>query len=329
MLDLDKLHPAVFVVVLVLFATLFFLFGSTVDPTNKKKSKKPPIALEKDEFRAFPLIDIVEISHDVKKFRFGLPTKNHRLGLPIGQHISLKYTDENGEDVIRSYTPTSSDDDLGFVDFVIKIYFKNVHPKFPNGKFIICLTCKYLFLIVSLICLGGKMSQHINSLKIGDSILMKGPKGQLEYLGKGKFTIKRLGETTTSTYQKKKIGMIAGGTGITPMLQIIHAILKDPEDTTQLWLIFANQTEEDILLRRELEAIPSTRLKLFYTLDRPPTEGWKYGSGFVNIDMCRDHLPAPGSDTMIYLCGPPPMIKHACEPALENLGFDRKDWFAF
>ena len=74
------------------------------------------------------------------------------VGLPVGQHISFKYVDEEGKEVIRSYTPVSSDDDKGYVDFVIKIYFKNVHPKFPNG---------------------GKMSQHMASLGVGDTMLMR------------------------------------------------------------------------------------------------------------------------------------------------------------
>ena len=37
--------------------------------------------------------------------------------------------------------------------------------------------------------------------------------------------------------------MIAGGTGITPMLQIIEQCLKDPNDDTKLSLLFANQVE--------------------------------------------------------------------------------------
>lgn len=170
------------------------------------------------------------------------------------------------------------------------------------------------------------MSQHLNDMKIGDTILMKGPKGHLEYLGRGEFTITKRKETTT--YNKKKIGMVAGGTGITPMLQVIRAILKDPEDRTEVWLIFANQSEEDILLRKELEAIPSDRFHLWYTVDRPPQD-WKYSSGFINKDMCRDHLPAPGKDTMLFVCGPPPMIKFACEPAFKELGFTEDAWFSF
>ena len=40
--------------------------------------------------------------------------------------------------------------------------------------------------------------------------------------------------------------MIAGGTGLTPMYQIIKSSLKDPEDRTKLCLIYANIEEEDI-----------------------------------------------------------------------------------
>lgn len=45
-------------------------------------------------------------------------------------------------------------------------------------------------------------------------------------------------------------GMIAGGTGITPMYQVAAAILKDPRDVTQLSLIFGNLSEEDILIKQ-------------------------------------------------------------------------------
>lgn len=269
-------------------------------------SSKKKIALDSEKWQEFKLESKEFISHDVRKFRFALQSDKHVLGLPIGQHISLKFTDADGKEVQRSYTPVSSDDDLGYVDFVIKVYFKGVHPKFPDG---------------------GKMSQHMESLKVGDSMLMKGPKGHLDYKGNGSFTIAHKRNNIIS-YKKKKIGMVAGGTGITPMLQIIRAILKNPDDKTELWLIFANQTEEDILLRKELEEIPKDRFHLFYTLDRPP-ENWKYGSGFINPEMCEKHLPSPGPESMIFVCGPPPMIKFACAPAFDKLGFKESDWFAF
>ena len=38
-------------------------------------------------------------------------------------------------------------------------------------------------------------------------------------------------------------------------MQVINAVLKDPEDTTEMALIYANQTADDILLREDLEAL--------------------------------------------------------------------------
>ena len=198
---------------LILCATLTYALWKT----KPKKLK----ALDPENWVEMPLRKIEEVSHDVKKFRFFFETPMHILGLPIGQHISLKFVDEEGREVQRSYTPISSDVDSGYVDFVIKVYFKGTHPNFPDGKKICAKpdgedhelapdSLNY--------CTGGKMSQHLNSMKLGDTILMKGPKGHLDYQGRGKFSIAHKKDNVVQ-YKKKKIGMVAGGTGITPMLQ--------------------------------------------------------------------------------------------------------------
>ncbi len=116
--------------------------------------RRPKVALDKDMWTAFELIDKISLSHDVRRFRFALPSPDHILGLPIGQHVSLKFTDNDGKLIIRSYTPTSSDNDRGIVDFCVKVY-SPLPPKFPEG---------------------GKMSQYLDSLNIGDKVLMRGPK---------------------------------------------------------------------------------------------------------------------------------------------------------
>lgn len=80
--------------------------------------------------------------------------------------------------------------------------------------------------------------------------------------------------------------MIAGGTGITPMLQIIRAIVENPNDFTEVVLIYANVTVEDILLKEELDDMVNkhTQLRVYYVLNNPPDE-WDEGIGFVNKDI--------------------------------------------
>ena len=86
------------------------------------------------------------------------------------------------------------------------------------------------------------MSQYLESMEIGDLIAFRGPSGRLQYLGKGKFSIKKLRKDPPKTVCAKKVNMIAGGTGITPMLQLIREVLKHKQtDKTQLALLFANQ----------------------------------------------------------------------------------------
>lgn len=116
------------------------------------------------------------------------------------------------------------------------------------------------------------MTQYLESLQIGDKIDVRGPSGRLQYLGNGKFSIKKLRKDPPVVVTAKNVGLIAGGVGITPILQLVRHIAKDPNDKTQLSLLFANQTEDDILVRKELEEVAEKypeQFKLWYTLDRP------------------------------------------------------------
>lgn len=87
------------------------------------KLSRSPCALDPKQYIALTLIKIEKITHDTRRFTFALPTSKHILGLPIGQHICLKFTNAEGKDVIRTYTPVTGDEVLGHVTFCIKIYF--------------------------------------------------------------------------------------------------------------------------------------------------------------------------------------------------------------
>lgn len=153
---------------------------------------------------------------------------------------------------------------------------------------------------------GLLTGQYLANLEVGDKVLFRGPKGAMKY---------RRGLC-------RRIGMIAGGTGITPMYQLIRAICEDERDTTEISLIYANRTEEEILLREELEAFTRKykNLKIWYMLDHP-SEDWAYGKGYVTRQVMAERLPGPATDTKIMLCGPPGMI-NASKKALVDLGFE-------
>ena len=272
------------------------------------ESKQKKIALDPKTKTPFTLVEKHIVSHDTRRFRFALQTPEHVLGLPVGKHMYLS-AKIDGNLVIRPYTPVTSDDEIGYFDLVIKVYFRDVHPKFPEG---------------------GKMSQYLEAMKIGDTIDVRGPSGRYSYKGDGVFEVEE-SRNEKKIMRCKKIGMIAGGTGITPMLQVISDILKRPDDDTHISLLFANQSEEDILLREELEEIAKEnpdQFHLWYTVDRPK-DGWSYSSGFVNEEMIKDHLPQSDEHSVILMCGPPPMIKYACVPNLEKLGFKPDQYFSF
>ncbi|WYZ39992.1 hypothetical protein EsH8_IV_000333 [Colletotrichum jinshuiense] len=155
---------------------------------------------------------------------------------------------------------------------------------------------------------GLLTGKHLAHLEVGDEVQFRGPKGAMRY----------------QRNLAKRIGMLAGGTGITPMYQLIRAICEDDRDTTEVSLIYANRSEADILLRDELEAFARRyprNLKLHYLLDSPP-EGWAHGVGYVTKEMMAERFPAPGPDSRIMLCGPPGMV-NAAKNSLEALGFQK------
>jgi len=278
-----------------------FLFNS---------DKKAPRTLQ-DPSVKYPLklVGREEINHDTRRFSFALPSPLHVLGLPVGQHVYLSAR-INGALVVRPYTPVSSDNTLGVMDLVIKVYFKNVHPKFPDG---------------------GKMGQHLEAMKLGETIDVRGPSGLLEYVGEGKFCVKPDKKSPPATVAARHVNMIAGGTGVTPMLQLVREVTRDSQDDTKLFLLFANQTPADILLRNELEEMAAQhpdKFKFWYTVDRPD-EDWHYSTGFISEEMLSQHLFPPSPDTLTLMCGPPPMVNFACKPNLAKLGHSEDRCFAY
>ena len=59
--------------------------------------------------------------------------------------------------------------------------------------------------------------------------------------------------------------------GITPVLQVITAVLQDANDATELSLLYANQTDADILVRDELDRLARPACMQVLTTAPSPT----------------------------------------------------------
>ncbi|GMG31729.1 unnamed protein product [Ambrosiozyma monospora] len=153
----------------------------------------------------------------------------------------------------------------------------------------------------------GKVSKKFASLTPGQFVEFKGPVGRISY----------------QPNIAEEIIMIAGGSGITPMLQVIGAIITTPEDRTKVKLIYANETENDILLKDELDEFSGKYpgFDVEYVLNDPP-EKWNAYIGHITKELLEKLLPAPSPKRKIFICGPMEMKKNLLKYT-EELGWER------
>ena len=149
--------------VVVLAALLLLVMRLAASPA------KPATFLDPQKFQPLPLGRVDTLTHNTKRFVFTLPDPRMRVGLPTGQHITFLCKDSDGKEVYRPYTPVTDDDTPGAVEFVIKLYDQ------------------------------GKMSRALAAMKVGDVMMMKGPRGRFTYTRNMKRAIGALG------------GVVAGG----------------------------------------------------------------------------------------------------------------------
>lgn len=175
------------------------------------------------------------------------------------------------------------------------------------------------------------MSQYVNDLDLGQSIKVRGPFGKLSYFGDGNFRI--LKKFRPLTYLEKKytkVGMIAGGTGITPFYQLLQAADMN-KDSIEFGLVFGNRTSKDILLKEELDKIylnKNFKFILLYTINSME-DGWTGATGHITKEMIEATCPPPGDDTLMLTCGPPVMCRKYLLPMLLEMGYKEADIFDF
>lgn len=160
---------------------------------------------------------------------------------------------------------------------------------------------------------GGKMSGYaIKHLKKGSTVDVFTPLGDF---------------SPNLQSPAPAYGLIAGGSGITPMLSIAKALLSQTKATVSL--LYANRSLSETLYAAELEALQqqyAPRLHLTYVFDEMPADSfsasafggiWTVANYIHWVQQQASHLPL--LQTQYYVCGPTGMMQTA-EQALNDLG---------
>ncbi|PLW24614.1 hypothetical protein PCANC_13850 [Puccinia coronata f. sp. avenae] len=274
---------------------------------SPKKTISTSSALSPKEWRNFKLKQVVPYNHNTSTFIFELPE-----GTDSGLHVASCLITQS----MAKEGPMACNDEKGKP--VIRPYTPVTPPKHKDS----------LHLMVKNYA-EGKMTNHIFSLKPGDQLSMKGPFPKWPY----------------KPNEFKTIGMIAGGSGITPHWQIIQEIASNPQDKTKVVLLFANQKEEDILLRKEFERLAKEKPEQFsinFALDEAPRNWPKELKGYLTKEVLAAKLPPPslGPDVKIFVCGPPGQVAAVAGPKddmkqgelqgmLKDLGFSQDQVYKF
>lgn len=155
---------------------------------------------------------------------------------------------------------------------------------------------------------GGLVSTYINStLKVGDSMEVMTPMGSFY--------------STLAGNQKKNYVLVAGGSGITPMMSILKSILYVEKQST-ITLIYANKNEESTIFKNDLDnlAKANANLKVVYVFDEPQQAIPDVQKGIITPEKALQLIENFGGVNAdeYFICGPGPMMENV-KTTLEKL----------
>lgn len=184
----------------------------------------------------------------------------------------------------------------------------------------------------------GNLSGHMDLMEVGDTL-------EFKHIS---FNVKK-----QYPFGCDNIAMLVGGTGITPMVQALHAILGNKNDATKVSMLYGSRRSDQILCEETLsdwqkrnpgrlavthvvsdEPVKkgivkwiSAVLRLIKTMASkipfvpvklPPGSSWKGKRGHIAKELIKEYFPSPDSDVNIFVCGPPAMYNALCGPREDN-----------
>jgi len=216
--------------------------------------------------------------------------KSFRFQLPEGKMINFR-----AGQFVQMFIPTP--------DKIRRTSYSVASPPFDKDYVDLCVT----------LVRDGVSSNYLHAMKEGDKLKMMGPLGKF---------------THPETLPRDTV-FIATGSGIAPFRSMIHELLFQ---TTQknLYLIFGNRYEHDIIYRAEWERLTASHgnFKRLFTLSQADSN-WHGTRGYVQ-DAVVPFIQEPSSKDF-YICGLVRMIDGVVEKLLslgvpkEQIHYERYD----
>lgn len=148
--------------------------------------------------------------------------------------------------------------------------------------------------------------------------MVSGPIGMYRYLGDGRIQFKE-----DMLPAKKKLALLAAGTGVTPLYAMALASTL-AKDNLEIHFMFSNKEKVDIIMKDDLEKLAGANpnFHLHYTLTRQK-EDWGEAEnehiGRINMDMLESAgFPKPADDVFYIACGTPDFNKQMATVLKEN-----------
>jgi ferredoxin-NADP reductase len=152
----------------------------------------------------------------------------------------------------------------------------------------------------------GDQSRALRELRPGTRVVAEGPCGH--------FTARHTGDERAGA-PARKVLLIAGGIGITPLRALFEALPCPPGELT---LIYRAGAPEDVVFADELDHLATVRgHRVVYLIGRRDAT-----PGALTEGTLRDLFPDLSTHD-IYLCGPPGMVA-SVRRALRRAGADRR-----
>jgi ferredoxin-NADP reductase len=154
----------------------------------------------------------------------------------------------------------------------------------------------------------GEVSPYlIDELRPGDKIELRGPIG---------------GYFAWEPSEGGPLMLVAGGSGIVPLMAMIRT-RADTGDDTETRLLYSSRRQDDVIYRDELDRLSGNGLTIVHALTDSQPPGWTSYARRVDAEMLAEVSPSPAERPRLYACGPTPFVEAVAE-SLVRPGHDTR-----